>query len=72
MDKKLFFQTISKLIIGMLLIALLIFIPANTINYWNGWLLMGLLFIPISIAGVIMLLKAPDLLRKRFRRIFRL
>lgn len=67
MDKKLLFQTITKLLIGMLLIVLLIFIPANTINFWNGWLLMGLLFIPITIVGIIMLFKAPDLLRKRLK-----
>lgn len=67
MDKKLLFQTITKLLIGMLLIALLIFIPANTINFWNGWLLMGLLFIPITLVGIIMLFKAPDLLRKRLK-----
>lgn len=67
MDKKLLFQTITKLLIGMLLIALLIFIPANTINFWNGWLLMGLLFIPITLVAIIMLFKAPELLRKRLK-----
>ena len=65
MDKKLFFQAIIKFILGVLIIALLLFIPANTINYWNGWLFMGLLFIPMFIAGVVMMIKSPDLLKKR-------
>ena len=51
MNIKLFFQAITKLLLGALIIGLLIFIPANTIYYWNGWLLMGLLFIPMFIAG---------------------
>jgi len=65
MDIKLFFQAIIKFILGVLIIGLLLFIPANTINYWNGWLFMGLLFIPMFIAGVAMMIKSPDLLRKR-------
>ena len=65
MDKKLFFQAIIKFILGVLIIGLLLFIPANTINYWNGWLFMGLLFIPMFIAGIVMMIKSPDLLRKR-------
>ena len=65
MDKKLFIQAIVKFAIGVLMIGALIFIPANTINYWNGWLFMGLLFIPMFIAGIIMMAKSPDLLRKR-------
>ena len=46
-------------------IGLLLFIPAGTINYWNAWLFMGLLFIPMFIVGIIMMIKNPDLLRKR-------
>ena len=65
MDIKLFFQAITKFILGVLIIGLLIFIPANTINYWNGWLFMGILFIPMFIAGIVMMIKSPDLLRKR-------
>jgi len=65
MDIKLFFQAIVKFVLGVLIIGLLLFIPANTINYWNGWLFMGLLFIPMFIAGIVMMLKSPDLLRKR-------
>ena len=65
MDIKLFFQAIIKFMLGVLMIGLLLFIPANTINYWNGWLFMGLLFIPMFIAGIFMMVKTPDLLRKR-------
>lgn len=65
MDKKLFFQAIVKFALGVLVVGLLLFIPANTINYWNGWLFMGLLFIPMFIAGIVMMVKAPELLRKR-------
>lgn len=65
MNIKLFFQAIIKFILGVLVIGLLLFIPANTINYWNGWLLMGLLFIPMFIAGIILMVKNPELLKKR-------
>ena len=65
MNIKLFFQAIIKFILGVLIIGLLIFIPANTINYWNGWLFMGLLFIPMFVAGIIMMIKSPELLKKR-------
>lgn len=65
MDIKLFFQAIIKFILGVVVIGLLLFIPANTIYYWNGWLFMGLLFIPMFIAGIILMIKNPELLRKR-------
>jgi len=65
MSVKLFFQAITKFILGVILIGLLIFWPANTINYWNGWLFMGLLFIPMFLAGIVMMIKSPELLKKR-------
>ena len=65
MNIKLFFHAIIKFIFGVLIIGLLLFIPANTINYWNGWLFMGLLFIPMFIAGIVMMIKSPELLKKR-------
>ena len=65
MDKKLFFEAIIKFILGAVIIGLLIFVPANTINYWNGWLFIGILFIPMFIAGIVMMIKSPELLRKR-------
>ena len=65
MNIKLFFEAIIKFILGVVIIGENIFVLANTINYWNGWLFMGLLFIPMFIAGIIMMIKSPDLLRKR-------
>ena len=65
MNIKLFFEAILKFSLGVILVGTLIFIPANTLNYWNGWLLMGILFIPMFIAGIIMMIKAPNLLRSR-------
>ena len=62
---KLFIQAIIKFTLGITIIGILIFAPAQTINYWNGWLLMGLLFIPMFIAGIIMIIKTPNLLEKR-------
>ena len=65
MNRKLFFQAIIKYIFGIILIGALIFIPAGSLEYWNGWLFMGLLFIPMFVAGIIMMFKNPELLRKR-------
>ena len=65
MNKKLFFQAITKYIIGLIVVGCLIFIPTNSLEYWNGWLLIGLLFIPMFIAGIILMIKNPELLQKR-------
>jgi len=65
MDKKLFFQALSKFLIGFIIICALLFIPAGTLDYPNGWLFIALLFIPMFFAGIIMLFKSPDLLRRR-------
>ena len=65
MNIKLFLQAIIKYLLGVLIICALIFIPAQSFNYWNGWLFMGLLFILMFIAGVILMIKNPELLRKR-------
>ena len=65
MDLKLFLQAIIKYILGILIMGALLFIPANSFEYWNGWLLMGLLFIPILIAGIILMIKNLELLRKK-------
>ncbi len=65
MTKKLFIQAIFKFLLGVVLVGLLIFIPAGTIHYFNGWLFMGLLFIPMFIAGIIMMIKNPTLLKSR-------
>lgn len=65
MTKKLFIQAMVKFLSGVLLVGLLIFLPAGTLSFWKGWLLMGILFIPMFIACIIMLVKNPELLRKR-------
>ena len=65
MDTKLLIQAITKFLVGLLIVGLLIFIPANSLKYWNGWLFMGLLFIPMFIAGLILLFKNPELLKSR-------
>ena len=65
MNIKLFLQAIIKFIFGVIIIGGLLFIPANSFDYWNGWLFMGLLFIPMFIAGIILMIKNPELLKKR-------
>ena len=65
MDKKLFFQALTKFLFGFILICALLFIPAGTINYPNGWLFICLLFIPMFIVGIIVFIKSPALLRRR-------
>lgn len=65
MDMYLFRQAMAKFLGGVLVVGLLLFLPAGTFAYWQGWLLMGILFIPMFIAGLFMLIKSPDLLRRR-------
>lgn len=65
MTVKLFMEALIKFILGVVLIGLLIFLPAWTINYFNGWLFMGVLFIPMFIVGIIMMIKNPKLLASR-------
>jgi len=65
MNKTLFFQAIGKFFAGLLLISLLLFVPAGTLRYWNAWLLIGILFVPMFAAGLVMMAVNPDLLKKR-------
>ena len=65
MTKKLFVQAIFKFLAGVALLFLLLFLPAGTLDYWNAWLLMGILFVPMFLAGIVMMFKNPELLRKR-------
>ena len=62
---KLFAEAIAKFILGVVLVGVLIFLPAGTLHYGGGWLLMGILFVPMFAAGLVMLAKNPDLLRSR-------
>lgn len=65
MNMKLFCQAIVKFVMGVLLVGALLFLPAGTFAYGRAWLLMAILFIPMFFAGVVMMLKSPDLLQKR-------
>ena len=67
MDKKLFAQAIAKFLCGVLLVGVLIFAPAGTLHFASGWLLMGILFVPMFAAGLVMLKKNPKLLEKRLQ-----
>lgn len=65
MTAKLFVQAIVKFLFGLVLIGLLLFLPAWSLKYWNGWLFLGILFVPMFIAGIVMMFKSPELLKKR-------
>ena len=65
MSKTLFSRAISRFAAGLLLVSGLLFIPAGTWNYPQGWLLIGILFVPMFIAGLVMMKKNPELLKKR-------
>ncbi len=65
MDKGLFIQAITKFLGGLILVGLLLFLPAGSLYYWQAWLLMGILFVPMFCAGLVMMAKNQDLLRKR-------
>ena len=65
MDRELLKQALVKLLAGVLLVGLLLFLSAGTFHYPQGWLLMAVLFVPMFCAGIIMLFKAPELLRRR-------
>ena len=67
MDIKLLFQALTKFLIGVVIYGLLIFLPAGSFQYWQGWLMMWVLFLPILFSGISMLLNNPELLRKRIR-----
>lgn len=65
MTLKLFISAMTKFILGIGLVGLLIFLPAGSLSFLGGWLLMGILFIPMFFAGIVMMLKNPDLLKSR-------
>ena len=64
MTTRLFIQAMIKFAAGVVLVGMLIFLPAGTLDFANGWLLMGILFVPMFLAGIVMMLKNPDLLKK--------
>ncbi len=65
MTVKLFFSALIKFVLGVVLVGLLIFLPAGTTDFFGGWLFMAVLFIPMLIAGIVMMVKNPSLLQKR-------
>lgn len=65
MVAKLFFQALIKYVFGVVIVGTLIFLPAGTFSFFNGWLFMAILFLPILIAGVVMFFKNPELLKRR-------
>ena len=67
MTKKLFWSAIIKFTAGVLLVGALIFLPAGTLRFPGGWLLMGILFVPMFLAGLVMMAKDPNLLRSRLK-----
>ncbi len=64
MNIKLFVQAIVKFLLGVFMVGLLVFLPGG-LDYQNGWLFMLILFVPMFFAGIVMMLKSPELLRKR-------
>ena len=64
-NTKLFVQAVTRFLAGLLIVGLLLFLPAGTFAFWQAWLLIFILFVPMFIAGLIMMKKSPDLLRKR-------
>lgn len=65
MNLKLFIQAIVKFFAGVIIVGAFLFVSANTFKYWNAWLLLGLLFIPMFIAGIVLMINNPELLKKR-------
>ena len=65
MTLKLFISAITKFLLGIGLVGVLIFLPAGSLSFFNGWLLLGVLFIPMFFAGIVMMFKNPELLKSR-------
>ena len=65
MTKTLFFRAIGKFLLGVAALMLLLFLPAGSFRYWNGWLLLGILFVPMFAAGIVLMIRNPALLEKR-------
>ena len=65
MTKKLFFQALTKIVVGLAVVMALLFIPAGTFDYWQAWLFIGILFVPMLVVGIVLMCRKPELLRKR-------
>jgi protein-S-isoprenylcysteine O-methyltransferase Ste14 len=65
MSARLFFQALGKFFLGLVVVGVLLFLPAGTLDYWQGWLFVGVLFVPMFVAGIVLMFRKPELLRKR-------
>lgn len=65
MDKDLLIKALTKFLLGIIVLGVLLFLPAGSFLYWQGWLLMGILFVPMFVAGIVLFVRSPELLRKR-------
>lgn len=65
LNKKLFVSAVAKFFFGLILVGLLVFLPAGTFRFINGWIFMGILFVPMFLAGIVMMFKNPSLLKSR-------
>ena len=65
LSARLFFQALGKFFLGLIVVGVLLFLPAGTLEYWQGWLFVGVLFVPMFVAGVVLMFRQPELLRKR-------
>lgn len=65
MNKSLFAKALTKFFLGVILVGVLVFLPAGTLDFVKGWIMMGVLFVPMFFAGLIMLKKSPSLLKSR-------
>lgn len=65
MTVKLFCSAILKFVLGAVLVGAMLFLPAGSFDYWNAWLFMAILFIPMFLGGIVLMIKNPDLLKKR-------
>ena len=63
---RLFFQALTKYVVGLAIVMLLLFIPAGTLSFWQAWLFIGILFVPMLIVGIVLMNCNLELLRKRF------
>ena len=62
---KLFFEAIFKFLLGVLIVSILLFVPAGSLRYYNAWLLLSLLFIPMFLGGIFLMIKNPSFLKRR-------
>ena len=65
LSARLFFQALGKFFLELIVVGVLVFLPAGTLEYWQGWLFVGVLFVPMFVAGIVLMFRQPELLRKR-------